>query len=315
MLIKPPQRSFKVFAYKAKHSNYLPARFAQAKRVEPDEYSLIANRNYEFGLESLEGDLQLRDLNSLFLYMTSTIGHLYQQGIAEWNVFQHYTTGSLVQYKNKIYVCIKEHKPVVEPEETEKDACCNPCGLPYDEPEIDYSVKKEPSIDTDYWEDITQGLQDIVAELDSRVEKYYNELTNKVAVLRDDLTNLTNTVETNKKEVNDRIDKEVKNLTTYVDTQDKKLQNNTDSLTTKYNDLEARYGKTVEKLNEVKIKLNTLIYEIQSHDLITIKPNGDYVITDFKGNAVTIPAHKGTVQFRDATGKAVEVYAHKTINM
>lgn len=60
---------FKVFAEDASSAAYLPVKFATDSQVLQSNWFEIANKNYAFGLEALEGDLQLRDLNScLILY-------------------------------------------------------------------------------------------------------------------------------------------------------------------------------------------------------------------------------------------------------
>lgn len=70
----------KVFASDASHGNYLPVKFGTNIPVPKDNYTQVANDNFEYGLESLENDLQMKDLNSAFFYHGNLLGYLFQQG-------------------------------------------------------------------------------------------------------------------------------------------------------------------------------------------------------------------------------------------
>lgn len=123
---------FKVFAEDASSAAYLPVKFATDSLVNKSNWFEIANKNYAFGLEALEGDLQLRDLNSVLYYMSQSIKYLYQRGVAEWSKYEDYVAGSLVSYEGSLYVAIAPSFGKPLPKEPKYDSCGNVCEEPVD---------------------------------------------------------------------------------------------------------------------------------------------------------------------------------------
>lgn len=148
MAINKPKYRFRVFGSKAQDARYLPVQFGTNILVDKVRWDKIANKNFEYGLESLEGDVQLRDFNSALYYLSSALGYIFQNGIAEWTPYQEYPAGAVVTYEGKVYVA-KEHifgKDL--PESIERDACGNPivdCSvLPVDDDPC--AINKHPNI-------------------------------------------------------------------------------------------------------------------------------------------------------------------------
>lgn len=115
----------KTFASHAMNANLLAVRFG-TNRLAKDIES-IANDNFEYGIESLEGDLQPRDLNSVLKYLSANLTYLFQQGVAEFSPYQDYPLGALAQYDGSLWITTKEikaskHEPKFDP--------CNPCAVP-----------------------------------------------------------------------------------------------------------------------------------------------------------------------------------------
>lgn len=125
----------KVFASQAMDSRYFPVKFG-TNHLATKDVGTIANKNFEFGIESLEGDLQPRDLNAVLKYVSSNLAYLFQQGIAEFSPYQDYPANALVQFDGGVWISTKEiqaskHEIELNP--------CNPCAVPNCE------VTKEPS--------------------------------------------------------------------------------------------------------------------------------------------------------------------------
>lgn len=119
----------KVFASDASHGNYLPVKFGTNIPVPKDNYTQIANDNFEYGLESLENDLQMKDLNSVFFYHGNLLGYLFQQGVPEFSAYQNYPMGAVVTYKGNLWIATKDIKASVkEPIKPAYDPC-NPCSI------------------------------------------------------------------------------------------------------------------------------------------------------------------------------------------
>jgi hypothetical protein len=114
----------KVFASESSVGKYLPVEFGTNKVVGKENIERIANANFKFGLESLEGDLQMKDLNSVLLYQGALLAYLYDKGVAEFSPYQHYDIGSVVSYGGHLWLA----KEIVEPtaKEHEPDPC-DPC--------------------------------------------------------------------------------------------------------------------------------------------------------------------------------------------
>ena len=119
----------KVFASDATHGNYLPVKFGTNVPVPKDSYAQVANDNFEYGLESLENDLQMKDLNSVFFYHGNLLGYLFQQGVPEFSAYQNYPMGAVVTYKGNLWIATKDIKASVkEPVKPAYDPC-NPCSI------------------------------------------------------------------------------------------------------------------------------------------------------------------------------------------
>lgn len=125
----------KTFAEKAMDSKHLAVRFG-TNRLAKDVES-IANDNFEYGIESLEGDLQPRDLNSVLKYLSANLTYLFQQGVAEFSPYQNYPLGALAQYDGALWISTKEIE--ASKHEVKADPC-NPCAIP-----TDCEVTKFPS--------------------------------------------------------------------------------------------------------------------------------------------------------------------------
>ena len=119
----------KVFASDASHGNYLPVKFGTNIPVPKDNYAQVANDNFEYGLESLQNDLQMKDLNSVFFYHGNLLGYLFQQGVPEFSAYQNYPMGAVVTYKGNLWIATKDIKASVkEPAKPAYDPC-NPCSI------------------------------------------------------------------------------------------------------------------------------------------------------------------------------------------
>nr|DAM55712.1 MAG TPA: asparaginyl-tRNA synthetase [Caudoviricetes sp.] len=105
--------------------DYLPVKFGTNVVVAKEDYANVANKNFEYGLESLEGDLQLKDLNTVFFYQGALLKYLFQKGIPEFSTYENYETGALVQHEGNVWIATKDvkastHEKVADP--------CDPCG-------------------------------------------------------------------------------------------------------------------------------------------------------------------------------------------
>lgn len=115
----------KVFGVNAMQGDYLPVKFGTNVVVAKEDYANIANKNFEYGLESLEGDLQLKDLNTVFFYQGALLKYLFQKGIPEFSTYEDYETGAVVQHGGNVWIATKDvkastHEKVADP--------CDPCG-------------------------------------------------------------------------------------------------------------------------------------------------------------------------------------------
>jgi len=126
-VIKSPENKYKVFGENSSSAEYLPVEFATDKLIPKTDWFEVANKNFSFGLESLEGDLQLRDLNSIFYYLGKAVGYLYQRGVPEWNKYEDYPAGALVSYEGTLYVSIGATFGKKEPKEPQYDSCGRLC--------------------------------------------------------------------------------------------------------------------------------------------------------------------------------------------
>lgn len=124
MQIKRPN-TVKVFGVNAMQGDYLPVKFGTNVVVAKEDYANVANKNFEYGLESLEGDLQLKDLNTVFFYQGALLKYLFQKGIPEFSTYENYETGAVIQHGGNVWIATKAieastHEKVADP--------CDPCG-------------------------------------------------------------------------------------------------------------------------------------------------------------------------------------------
>lgn len=115
----------KVFGVNAMQGDYLPVKFGTNVVVAKEDYANVANKNFEYGLESLEGDLQLKDLNTVFFYQSALLKYLFQKGIPEFSTYDNYEAGAVVQHGGNVWIATKAieastHEKVADP--------CDPCG-------------------------------------------------------------------------------------------------------------------------------------------------------------------------------------------
>lgn len=170
----------KVFASDASHGNYLPVKFGTNIPVPKDNYAQVANDNFEYGLESLENDLQMKDLNSAFFYHGNLLGYLFQQGVPEFSAYQNYPMGAVVTYKGNLWIATKDIKASVkEPAKPAYDPC-NPCSIIEACAASQVCVKPEyPSKETGWCAFVTKCEYDIkIAELEATDEALQASIDN-----------------------------------------------------------------------------------------------------------------------------------------
>lgn len=162
----------KVFGVNAMQGDYLPVKFGTNVVVAKEDYANVANKNFEYGLESLEGDLQLKDLNTVFFYQGALLKYLFQKGIPEFSTYEDYETGAVVQYGGNVWIATKDvkastHEKVADP--------CDPCGC---KTECENPVY--PSKETGWCKFITSCEYDAkIKELEAKdkaLEKAINDL-------------------------------------------------------------------------------------------------------------------------------------------
>lgn len=124
MQIKRPD-IIKVFGKNAMQGNYLPVKFGTNVVVPKESFEDIANKNFEYGLESLEGDLQLKDLNTVFFYQGALLKYLFQKGIPEFSAYENYEAGAVVQKDGVVWVATKAIEASLHKKEANP---CDPCG-------------------------------------------------------------------------------------------------------------------------------------------------------------------------------------------
>lgn len=115
----------KVFGVNAMQGDYLPVKFGTNVVVAKEDYANVANKNFEYGLESLEGDLQLKDLNTVFFYQGALLKYLFQKGIPEFSTYEDYETGAVVQHGGNVWIATKDVKASTHEKVTDP---CDPCG-------------------------------------------------------------------------------------------------------------------------------------------------------------------------------------------
>ena len=124
MQIKRPD-VIKVFGKNAMQGDYLPVKFGTNVVVPKESFEDIANKNFEYGLESLEGDLQLKDLNTVFFYQGALLKYLFQKGIPEFSTYENYEAGAVVQKDGVVWVATKAIEASLHKKEANP---CDPCG-------------------------------------------------------------------------------------------------------------------------------------------------------------------------------------------
>lgn len=126
--IKRPNK-VEVFADDAIDSNYFPIQFGTNTPIINDEYEKVANANFKYGLESLENDLQMRDLNSVFYYYGKILAYQFERGVAEFNEYTAYPLGAVVTYDGKLWIATKNIEPSIKEITKPQYDPCNPCSI------------------------------------------------------------------------------------------------------------------------------------------------------------------------------------------
>ena len=151
----------KVFGVNAMQGDYLPVKFGTNVVVAKEDYANVANKNFEYGLESLEGDLQLKDLNTVFFYQGALLKYLFQKGIPEFSTYENYETGAVVQHDGNVWIATKDvkastHEKVADP--------CDPCGC-----KVECENPVYPSKEAGWCKFITSCEYDLkIAELEAK---------------------------------------------------------------------------------------------------------------------------------------------------
>lgn len=162
----------KVFGVNAMQGDYLPVKFGTNVVVPKEDYANVANKNFEYGLESLEGDLQLKDLNTVFFYQGALLKYLFEKGIPEFSTYENYETGAIVQHEGNVWIATKDvkastHEKVFDP--------CDPCGC-----KVECENPVYPSKEAGWCKFITSCEYDAkIAELEAKdkaLEKAINDL-------------------------------------------------------------------------------------------------------------------------------------------
>ena len=262
----------KVFASDATHGNYLPVKFGTNVPVPKDSYAQVANDNFEYGLESLENDLQMKDLNSVFFYHGNLLSYLFQQGVPEFSAYQNYPMGAVVTYKGNLWIATKDIKASVkEPVKPAYDPC-NSCSMIETCAASQVCVEPEyPSKETGWCAFVTK------CEYDTKIAEL--EATDKA--LQTSIDNLK-CVNDNPKDVYDNL-KGVENFSILPNKTSGALE-----LTLKLSD-----GSTV-----------TIPMTKFGH--IEEKPNGELSITNADGSTLTLPKYVELALVKDGSGLQVD---------
>ena len=170
MQIKRPN-VVKVFGVDAMQGDYLPVKFGTNVVVPKEDFAKVANQNFEYGLESLEGDLQLKDLNTVFFYQSALLKYLFEKGIPEFSTYENYEAGSVVQHKGNVWIATKAvkastHEKVFDP--------CDPCGC-----KVECENPVYPSKETGWCKFITSCEYDAkIAELEAKDQALEGTINN-----------------------------------------------------------------------------------------------------------------------------------------
>ena len=157
----------KVFAGDSQHGNYLPVRFATNIPAAKDKLGEITNTNFDYGLESLENDLQMKDLNTVLFYQSSLLKYLFQRGVSEFSPFEDYPQGALVQRNGELWVATKQVLHTQEVKEVAQSTC-TPCGMQCEVVSTVCGTAVEPSKDTGWCKLVTH------CEYDAKIEALEN---------------------------------------------------------------------------------------------------------------------------------------------
>lgn len=170
--IQKPIPKYVAFAAESMHADYLPVRFATEQLASKSKYYEIANQNFAYGLESLEGDFQLRDLNSALFYISQVLGYTMQQGIPEFNEYQDYPVGAVFVKDGEIYIVTKTIKGKEVPVQ-KYDCCGNPISTacePVCEAPLDLTKYACKVITSCMFDPIIEALQAKDEALESLIE-------------------------------------------------------------------------------------------------------------------------------------------------
>ena len=160
MQIKRPD-IIKVFGKNAMQGDYLPVKFGTNVVVPKESFEDIANKNFEYGLESLEGDLQLKDLNTVFFYQGALLKYLFQKGIPEFSAYENYEAGAVVQKDGVVWVATKAIEASLHKKEANP---CDPCGC-----KVECENPVYPSKEAGWCKFITSCEYDLkIAELEAK---------------------------------------------------------------------------------------------------------------------------------------------------
>lgn len=160
MQIKRPD-VIKVFGKNAMQGDYLPVKFGTNVVVPKESFEDIANKNFEYGLESLEGDLQLKDLNTVFFYQGALLKYLFQKGIPEFSAYENYEAGAVVQKDGVVWVATKAIEASLHKKEANP---CDPCGC-----KVECENPVYPSKEAGWCKFITSCEYDLkIAELEAK---------------------------------------------------------------------------------------------------------------------------------------------------
>lgn len=160
MQIKRPD-IIKVFGKNAMQGDYLPVKFGTNVVVPKESFEDIANKNFEYGLESLEGDLQLKDLNTVFFYQGALLKYLFQKGIPEFSAYENYEAGAVVQKDGVVWVATKAIEASLHKKEANP---CDPCGC-----RVECENPVYPSKEAGWCKFITSCEYDLkIAELEAK---------------------------------------------------------------------------------------------------------------------------------------------------
>lgn len=276
-MVKKPFYKYVPFADKAGDAAYLPVEFATNKQIHPTEWFKVANDNYAYGLESAEGELELRDLNSVLFYQGKAQEYLFQQGVPEFNEYQDYPTGAVLTFNGKLFITKHPIEGKKIPTHV-KDVCGNTVTCGCEESECD---KHDPVNNPEAYCELA---------CKEYVDAHIKDLQDQIDALQKAITDLAE-----KTVIEESTDKfTINNFDgSSVEIQKVKVTNGTDKLSIKDND-----GVTVE-MTKAKVT----------------KTSDKFTIRDNFNNTVEIPVHKAEEELVDASGTMSHGYFHTGSDM